>query len=73
MNGKYKKKSLVGIVQNTSKEIVNLFYNSKESYKQAVIEKGEDVHDDDMFVTGAASTLREHTAKSDKHFSINNA
>lgn len=34
INGKYKKRSLVGMVQDTSKEIVDLFYQSKKANKR---------------------------------------
>ena len=34
INGRFKKTNLVNIVQDTSKEIVDLFYNMKQSGKE---------------------------------------
>lgn len=34
INGKYKNTSLVNVVQDTSKEIVDLFYNGKEGNRE---------------------------------------
>ena len=44
LNGKYKKKNLVEMVQETSKQIVEIFYNSKNKQKvgQASIDEEGD-------------------------------
>lgn len=39
MNGRYKRQSLVDMVQDTSKQIVNLFYESKKNADNQIIEQ----------------------------------
>lgn len=50
INGKYKRHSLVSMVQDTSKQIVNLFYHSKKAEEN----NNETPHEtyDSAFMTG---------------------
>jgi len=52
MNGKYKKINLVGVVQETSKQIVDLFYTMKKTDTQPL--------EDDHIDSGPFLTANQH-------------
>lgn len=58
INGRYKRQSLVDMVQDTSKQIVNLFYESKKNADNQIIEQVysqgslQTPDEEETFVTG---------------------
>lgn len=51
MNGRFKKTNLVGLVQETSKEIVDLFYNMKKEQSESQIAEPQEVVEETPFIT----------------------
>lgn len=64
VNGKYKKVNLVGIVQETSKEIVDLFYTMKKNPKDERNSEEEEYHTQTAFLTAQPTAPHPQTAPS---------